>query len=103
MTETRPPLEDPAYQPANVPTGDGDVPSVIERWGPRSQRRWFRRFYGQLRPRPAVYWERFYCDSEDHRGLCCPSCTYWDDEYGQDNIGAEYGKCCCYALRSTDD
>jgi hypothetical protein len=93
------PLDDPRYQPANPPLPGGGIPDVISKWGPRSQLRWFTRYHAELGLRPARFWERWHCSSVDHKGLCCPSCTYWDEEYGQDNIGAEYGKCCCYAIR----
>lgn len=82
------PLDDPAYVPVHQPTG-GAVPDVVERWGPRSQLRWFRRFGTQLGWRHD--WDRFYCTSEHHRGLCCSSCF---DEY-QDGYGIMMGAWCC--------
>lgn len=82
------PLEDPTYVPVHQPTG-GAIPDVVERWGPRSQLRWFRRFGTQLGWRHD--WDRFYCTSEHHRGLCCSSCF---DEY-QDGYGIMMGAWCC--------
>lgn len=88
------PLEDPAYLPVNPPTPGGGIPAVVGLWGPRSQLRWFRRFHARLRPQPASYWARFYCESLDHIGQCCPSCI--------DDAGTEWAwedGCCCRSYR----
>lgn len=87
------PLDDPAYVPVHQPV-DGAIPDVVARWGARSQLRWFRRFHGKL----AAWqdWERFYCESEHHRGLCCSSCfDEWGDGYG---VMVD-GWCCCRAVK----
>lgn len=87
------PLEDPTYNPLHPPI-DGFAPDVVEKWGPRSQLRWFERFVGDMKPRPSADWDRFYCDSLDHRGLCCVSCIAdKEDGYGDDIEG-----CCCKRL-----
>lgn len=102
MTSTiRPPLEDPTYVPQHPPTPGGGIPAVVEKWGPKSQLRWFTRFYGQLRPASRVQWDRYYCESELHRGFCCPSCvedqgTEWAfDSLDDDGVH----RCCCITLR----
>lgn len=83
------PLDDPTYTPAHPPA-DGKIPKVVAKWGARSQLRWFRRFSDQLGRRRD--WDRFYCQSERHRGFCCTSCF---DEY-QDGYGVMVdGWCCC--------
>lgn len=88
------PLENPRYQPKHPPI-DGRVPDVVEKWGPRSQLRWFDRYRSQLRPMPPKEWNRFYCSSTQHRGGCCYSCGD-DRDMGFDDLGLEH--CCCYAL-----
>jgi hypothetical protein len=91
------PLEDPSYDPVHKPI-DGAVPSVVEKWGPRSQLRWFNRFHDQLRPQPTEYWRRFNCSSIQHKGNCCPSCL--DDQwYGYDSWSEEH--CCCRGYRES--
>ena len=94
MTDAIAPLDDPAYVPQHPPV-NGTVPDVVAKWGPRSQRRWFRRYNGQLQAMPHSEWARFYCSSEEHRGLCCGSCLD-DDEMG---YGSGIDECCCYALK----
>lgn len=92
---TRTPLEDPAYQPAHPPLPGGSIPAVVERWGPRSQLRWFTRYNGQVAPRRVQDWERWHCESVDHRGLCCPSCVEDDGtEWGWTG-----GGCCCRSMK----
>lgn len=89
-----PPLEDPAYEPLHPPV-DGQIPDVVEKWGPRSQLRWFRRFGQQLEPRRD--WDRWYCSSTEHRDLCCYSCKE-ESWYG---VGVMMdGWCCCLAIRN---
>ena len=89
----RTPLEDPAYTAVHQPI-NGCVPDVVALWGPRSQLRWFRRFGNQLGVRKD--WDRFYCTSEHHRGLCCNSCL---DEYLDDTGVMQDGWCCCQDQR----
>jgi hypothetical protein len=92
------PLEDPTYDPVHKPA-DGQVPYVVEKWGPRSQLRWFDRFRSELRPQRAEYWARFYCSSLQHRGQHCPSCL--DDEWdGYRDWDPD--RCCCRAYRAED-
>lgn len=88
------PLDDPAYTPQHPPL-ESQVPDVITNWGPRSQLRWFRRFGQQLGPRKD--WDRYYCQSEHHPGLCCSSC---DDEYEAATGVRLDGWCCCRDQRS---
>lgn len=88
------PLEDPAYDPVHKPV-NGVPPDVVARWGPRSQVRWFGRFWEQLRPQRKEFWDRFYCSSEQHRGDCCVSCTA-DAEEGYRDWDED--KCCCKAF-----
>jgi hypothetical protein len=92
----RAPLEDPSYQPRHPPLPGGGIPPVVERWGPRSQLRWFTRYYGQLKPRPSAQWDRWHCDSEHHHGLCCPSCIEDINDGYQDPFEFD---CCCRSLR----
>lgn len=92
-TATVAPLDDPTYVPLHPPT-NGQIPEVVAKWGMRSQLRWFRRFGSQLGQR--TDWDRYYCTSEYHRGICCTSC--WD-EY-QDGYGVMMdGRCCCHDQR----
>lgn len=83
------PLEDPDYEPTHMPV-DGAPPEIIQKWAPASQLRWFARFHDQLIPQPNILWNNFYCESKDHRGLCCISCIE-DCEYLKD-------VCCCRGL-----
>lgn len=87
---SRPPLEDRNYTPKHPPV-DGYIPAVVEKWGPRSQVRWFDRFMSELRPQKPDVWERYYCSSEEHKGSCCSSCIQDRDE-GYFDL---YPKCCC--------
>jgi len=84
----RAPLDDPAYAPEHPPI-NGIIPPVVARWGPKSQRRWFRRFRAELK------WQSldgFYCESEHHVGSCCDSCAQ-DAAMGYG--GDVDGYCCC--------
>jgi hypothetical protein len=87
------PLEDPAYEPLNPPV-NGLPPDVVAKWGPRSQHRWFVRYQGQIKPMKYSEWDRFYCDSDDHLGLCCSSCISDIEEGYQD---WDEDRCCCRA------
>jgi hypothetical protein len=89
------PLEDPRYEPKHPPRG-GYVPAVIDKWGPRSQLRWFVRFRRQLNPLPTSERARYYCDSLDHRGWCCDSCM---DDWGEGYSSPPDGTCCCKGLK----
>ena len=89
-----PPLEDPAYVPEHPPV-NGVVPDVVAKWGPQSQLRWFRRFMNQVTPMRASGWDRFYCNSVEHRGLCCESCA----EDAENGYGSFEEHCCCYAVK----
>jgi hypothetical protein len=82
------PLDDRTYQPQHPPVA-GQVPDVVAKWGRRSQMRWFRRFRTELAPRRD--WERFYCQSESHLGLCCVSC--WEE--GDQGVQGCGDYCCC--------
>lgn len=90
------PLADASYRPRHVPI-DGRVPDVVAKWGPRSQLRWFRRFGAELRPLRAEEWTRFYCDSTQHRGLCCSSCLQ-DEEIEGAPVYDDF--CCCEGYRA---
>ena len=98
------PLDDPRYDPVHNPI-DGLVPDVVARWGPRSQVRWFDRFHGQIKAMPSDEWDRFYCESVQHRGQCCMSCVedaregYCDWDRPADPLHpVEDERCCCYAI-----
>ena len=91
------PLEDPSYEPAVHPPVNGAPNTDVGKWGPASQMRWFRRFWGTpemptVLPSDAAL---YYCQSLEHRGFCCESCIddalegYWD--LAED--------CCCRATR----
>ena len=85
----RAPLDDPTYMPEHPPV-DGVIPPVVARWGPASQRRWFRRFWRELADQQG--WDSFYCSSEYHLGSCCYSCG---DEAEMGSGVAQDGWCCC--------
>lgn len=86
-----PPLEDPNYEPAYRPYRGGVHP-VVAKWGPRSQVRWFSRFWRELRPMRKVEADQYYCHSVEHRGWCCESCM-GEEEDGYPTYDGEY--CCC--------
>lgn len=88
------PLDDPTYQPEHPPVA-GQIPDVVAKWGPPSQVRWFRRFGAELGLRRD--WDRYYCQSEHHRDLCCYSC---EDEGERGTQGCGY--CCCRDERIRD-
>ena len=91
------PLDDPAYIPQYPPV-DGQVPEVVVKWGPRSQLRWFRRFGKLLGVRND--WDRYYCTSPHHRGLCCTSCEgEYLDGYQGGGVMMD-GWCCCHDSRT---
>jgi hypothetical protein len=91
------PLNDPEYRPAYPPV-DGEIPDVVARWGPRSQVRWFARFWGDIKWRSHTQQAAYYCSSVEHRGPCCISCI--QDE--EDGYGAVDDACCCRALDPYD-
>lgn len=93
------PLEDPRYVPVHQPDRLGGVPWQVERWGPRSQLRWFDRFRGQVTRMTGAGWARFYCSSLLHRGLCCDSCL---DDYDEGYDEPYEGHCCCEAFREAE-
>lgn len=85
------PLDDPTYTPEHPPV-NGIIPPVVARWDVASQRRWFRRFSGQLAERQPQGWDEFYCVTANHLGGCCYSC---DDEAERGYGVAMDGWCCC--------
>lgn len=87
-----PPLEDPNYDPIHKPV-DGRPPAVVAKWGSASQLRWFRRFWGDLVPMKESELADFYCESGQHKGLCCISCV--QEQY--DGYAYTEG-CCCRAV-----
>lgn len=95
------PLEDPTYQPVHVPIS-GRAPDVVAKWGPRSQVRWFERFVGHGHDKyaRADYWDRFYVESELHRGLHCSSCVE-EQNGGYQDYDPDW--CCCRATRRRED
>lgn len=86
------PLNDDEYIPKHPPI-DGVIPDVVATWGARTQVRWFQRFRTELGVHPPAEWDRYYVSSLSHRGLCCVSCAY-DEEDGIDTVDA----CCCLAV-----
>lgn len=84
------PLNDPDYVPLHPPIG-GRVPAVVERFGPRTQIRWFQRFRDQLQ-RP-VDGSRYHTESLLHRDWCCWQCE--GDEWTEPWDGPG---CCCRGL-----
>ena len=108
MNEDLAPLDDPAYDPMHKPV-DGVVPDVVAKWGPRSQVRWFDRFHRQIKAMPPQEWNRFYCESVQHRGQCCMSCIedaregYCDWDRPTDPLRpVEDERCCCYVLKEAE-
>lgn len=99
MTDPTPvaPLDDPSYEQTHRPTPDGGIPPGVERWGAPSQLRWFLRFRDEMRWQAwtGSAW-RYYCDSAEHRGLCCDSCLNDQDEGYYDT----WPRCCCRSERS---
>lgn len=95
MTSPLAPLDDPLYVPKHPPV-KGLVPWVVEKWGARSQVRWFRRFSGQLDRQRYPYWERYFIDSVLHQGRCCSSCI---GDYDEGYDSPYEGHCCCRASR----
>lgn len=83
------PLDDPTYSPTTLPQ-NGHPPDVVAKWGRVSQLRWFRRFQADLKPWASAEWERFYCESEHHRGMCCVSCV----EESLNGYYDGFGDCC---------
>jgi hypothetical protein len=91
------PLDNPTYTPLHPPI-KGGAPEVVAKWGPRSQLRWFQRFAKELDQQYPDYWDRFYCNSLQHRGLHCSSCVD-DENEGYSDLDPDH--CCCRALIST--
>ena len=88
------PLDDPSYVPEH-PLVDGIVPTVVRKWGPRSQLRWFRRFRHQLAHGQDL--AHLHAESPHHTGWCCSSCAA-EYEYG---MGVMIdGWCCCKDRRA---
>jgi hypothetical protein len=92
------PLNDRAYEPQTVPV-NGRIPDVVGRWGPRSQLRWFHRFWDSIRWRGLRQAgedpDGYYVHSVMHTGGCCAGCMS-DEEYGYPNYD---DRCCCKAPR----
>jgi hypothetical protein len=89
------PLDDPDFEPQHPPVA-GRPPAVVERWGARSQVRWFRRFADQVRM-PARDYEPYHVWSLLHRGLCCVSCS--DDVMEGLTDIVDGSRCCCLGIR----
>jgi hypothetical protein len=87
----RAPLDDPAYIPEHPPI-NGIIPPIVARWGPKSQQRWFTRFWRDLAKQQEQSTRLFYCESEHHLGPCCYSCGE-EAEYDMGVIMD--GWCCC--------
>ena len=95
--ERKAPLDDPTYAPKYPPLPSGGIPAEVERFGPRTQVRWFDRFGFGLGAKPPAVWDRYYVTSVLHRGNCCESCME-DQRSGYSDLGDE-NDCCCIALR----
>src|SRR4051812_32211027 len=85
------PLNDPDYSPAYPPV-DGRVPPEVGKFGPRSQLRWFTRYFDVLRDTSGRALDGYYVNSTMHTGACCGPCTD-DEQYGYFIDDA----CCCRA------
>jgi hypothetical protein len=90
-------LLDPTYEPKHPPV-EGRIPHVVEKWGPRSQLRYFQRFWAEIKWGSYEEQWRYYLHSTQHRGPCCESCLQ-DKEMGYD-IGT--GDCCCRAIQERE-
>lgn len=90
---SRPPLEDPAYDPVHKPI-NRRPPAVVAKWGPVSQLRWFRRFWADLTPIREDDLKNFYCHSDQHKGACCASCLSEQEDGYYYTDG-----CCCRSER----
>lgn len=88
-----PPLEDYSYEPENPPI-DGMIPEVVKKFGPRTQIRWFKRFYLDLKKGQSF--GEYYTSSEQHKGYCCLDCDYELVEFGTGVMAFGPG-CCCRA------
>lgn len=86
------PLDDPRYVPQHPPR-NGSVPWVVEKWGPRSQLRWFRRFRDSL-DASWVQWDRYHRVSVEHLGGHCLSCLDEEEYLGYRGTTG----CCCRAM-----
>jgi hypothetical protein len=87
------PLDDPRYEPKHPPR-NGCIPSGVERWGARSQVRWFNRFFDSLIKQQE--WARYYVFSTQHTGSCCSSCL---DDVNEGYEPYDADRCCCRAER----
>ena len=92
------PLNDPSYQPQHRPVR-GVIPPVVEKWGARSQVRWFARYGREIKAMPSSAWDQFHVDSSMHKGMCCESCIE-DANEGHGLYDPEV--CCCVGLRAQD-
>jgi hypothetical protein len=90
------PLEDPAYEPKHPPV-DGLIPEVVEKFGPATQLRWFKRFRSVLRFSTKNNMFLYHVTSEHHRGPCCGSCLVEWEEDSPRGYGTviDDGYCCC--------
>jgi hypothetical protein len=105
MIDQLPPLEDPDYQPVHVPV-HGRPPELVAKWGPRSQLRWFRRFYPELYAYvrgmkfPGLASDianDYYCHSLEHKGPCCGSCISEEEDLG---LRPYDDHCCCHGYNA---
>lgn len=95
MHDDEAPLEDAAYEPVARPINGRPNP-LVKKWGPRSQLRWFKRFWGSdaMPTLSTADANEYHCSSLEHKGGCCGSCIE-DYEMGYDDLGEH---CCCRAL-----
>ena len=103
------PLEDPTYEPLHPPV-NGKPPDVVAKWGPRSQLRWFRRFWDELYVfKFGRKWDcsvssedswRFHIHSVEHVGPCCGSCIEDEKYLGYPPFDDH---CCCRGYQAAKE
>jgi hypothetical protein len=98
MTDNKPPLDDPFYEPEHPPVNER-IPDEVAKFGPRTQIRWFNRFRAALNAGNNL--NDYYVTSENHKGPCCASCIgEFEDGYQRGGVIAD-GWCCCLDSRIT--
>lgn len=68
------------------------IPETVAEWEPAEQLRWFEVHTAEIGAQLSSVWDRYYCVTVKHCGLCCESCQ--DDA---DMGYSELDECCCKA------